>query len=224
MSLLNDKSPIISAPVRALGEIGALFKLAAKKERRRHPRLPAAFVGEMSLRRADLGLTEETGADGKIRASVPVRVSEVSRGGLGLSIASQDLPRGNLSLLGMNLDSLPTRIPVTVRLETPRGPIVVRGEVASRELKEPEPTHLAVAVGVSFHPREELPRALHAWLAEATSIFSRAFKALRRRTSGLPVARELLAGIGFVDLADDQVESLLHRAAQSLGLEPVTAH
>lgn len=223
MSLLNDKSPILSAPVRALGEIGALFKLAAKKERRRHPRLPAAFAGEMSLRRADLGLTEET-SGGKIRESVPVRVSEVSRGGLGLSIASQDLPRGNLSLLGLNLDALPTRVPVTVRLETPRGPIVVRGEVASRELMEPEPAHLAVAVGVSFQPREELPRALHAWIAEATATFTRAVKALRRRSSGLPVARELVAAIGIVDLADEQLESLLHRAAQSLGLEPATTH
>lgn len=222
--MLTDKSPILSAPVRALGELGALFKLAARKERRRHPRLPAAFVGEMSLRRSDLGLPEESGADGKTRANIPVRIRELSRGGLGLSIESRDLPRGNLTLLGMNLDALPTRIPVTVRLESPHGPIVVRGEVTSRELVEPAPNKLAVVIGMSFQPREELPRALLAWLAQARSTFTRAVKALRRRTSGLPVARELVAAIGFVGLADEQLVSLLHRAAQSLGLEPTPAH
>lgn len=222
--MLTDKSPILSAPVRALGEIGALFKLSARKERRNHPRLPASFVGEMSLRRSDLGLPEDTGADGRTRASVPVRIREVSRGGLGLSIESRDLPRGNLSLLGMNLDALPTRIPVTVRMESPHGPIVVRGEVTSRALMEPSPHKLAVAIGMSFHPREELPRALLAWLVEARSVFTRAVKALRRRTAGLPVARELVSAIGFIGLADEQLESLLHRAAQSLGLEPAPAH
>lgn len=221
--MLTDKSPFLSAPVRALGEIGALFKLAARKERRRHPRLPAAMTGEMSLRRSDLGLPEDTGADGKTRASIPVRIREMSRGGLGLSIESQDLPRGNLSLLGMNLDALPTRIPVTVRLESVHGPIVVRGEVTSRELREPSPHKLAVAVGMSFQPSEELPRALLAWIAEASTVFTRAVKALRRRTAGLPVARELVAAIGFVGLADEQLESLIHRAAQALGLEPATA-
>ena len=219
--MLTDESPFLSAPVRALGELGALFKLSARKERRQHPRIPAAFVGEMSLRRSDLGLSDESATDGRLRASVPVRIREVSRGGLGLSIESQDLPRGNLTLLGMNLDSLPTRIPATVRLDTARGPVVVRGEVVSRDLTEPSPAHLAVVVGLSFDVREDVPRALKYWVVEASRTFTRAVKALRRRSAGLPVARELVAAMGFVGLADEELQALLRRAAQSLGLEPI---
>ena len=133
--MLTRRSPFLSAPVRALGEIGALFRLATRKERRAHPRIPGRLTGEISIRRADLGLPGDANRDGKIRESVPVRVHDVSRGGVGFTVLSQDLPRGNLSLLGLKLDLLPARVPVTLRLQTPRGSVVVRGEITSRQLE-----------------------------------------------------------------------------------------
>lgn len=221
--MLTRRSPFLSAPVRALGEIGALFRLATRKERRAHPRIPGKLTGEISIRRADLGLPGDANRDGKIRESVPVRVHDVSRGGVGFTVLSQDLPRGNLSLLGLKLDLLPARVPVTLRLQTPRGSAVVRGEITSRELVEPESAHLAVELGMSFLADEEIPRVLRNWVDYSHEMFVRARKALVRRSAGIPVARELVATLGFVGLDDGDLQKLIHRAAESLGLERRTA-
>ena len=223
MHMLTRKSPLLSAPVRALGEIGALFRLAARKERRRHPRVPGALTGELSIRRADLGLPRVSAEDGKLRESIPVRVHDVSLGGLGMQVESRDLPRGNLSLLGLNLDQLGARVPVTVRIETPKGTAVLRGEITSNQLIEPEDQHLAVELGMSFVSPSDVPAALRAWLDHSRGMFTRAFKALRRRSGGLRSARELIASLGFRGLDDNALEKLIHRAAQSLGLERRTA-